>query len=262
MTKSKNLLTVQHYGDATDKDAGASRPVRNEQAQQREQEDHHRGVPCDHAAVRPAVGHRQPHYVEVPPEGIFDMFECTELTYHVNAEKELKTTLTLSPPPSGGAGGSERRVWVVDCDQHGIGRHDAVRPGSPIIAGSYPDAWSPVQLAELPFMTLVEEAAKARPSRRRRTRTAAAIDAAPLVRRGFMTFLPYSERSKDVQDGTRAPRLGRAEVRGARHPSSRSRAPTPRMRKRPCSSSAASSFKLKKDHDTEVFLLSSSSDTS
>ena len=38
------------------------------------------------------------HYVEVPPEGIFDMFECTQLTYHVNAEKELKTTLTLSPP--------------------------------------------------------------------------------------------------------------------------------------------------------------------
>ena len=49
------------------------------------------------------------HYVEVPPEGIFDMFECTELTYHVNAEKELKTTLMLSPPPSSGAAERRRR---------------------------------------------------------------------------------------------------------------------------------------------------------
>ena len=46
------------------------------------------------------------HYVEVPPEGIFDMFECTELTYNVDAKDKLTTSLTLSPPPSGGSEGA------------------------------------------------------------------------------------------------------------------------------------------------------------
>jgi hypothetical protein len=42
----------------------------------------------------------------VPLEGIFETFECIELTYTVDAEKILKTKRVLSPPPSGCAGGS------------------------------------------------------------------------------------------------------------------------------------------------------------
>ena len=81
------------------------------------------------------------HYVEVPPEGIFDMFECTELTYHVDAEKELKTTLTLSPPPSGGgaAGRRRRRLRTVESQhEHGDGAAQSGRR-SRLSDDQYPD---------------------------------------------------------------------------------------------------------------------------
>ena len=41
------------------------------------------------------------HYVECPPEGIFDVLECTGLKYEVQPDQTLNTTLTLSPPPAG-----------------------------------------------------------------------------------------------------------------------------------------------------------------
>jgi len=40
------------------------------------------------------------HYVEVPPEGIFNVLEVVELDYTIDAQGTLKTTLTLAPPPS------------------------------------------------------------------------------------------------------------------------------------------------------------------
>lgn len=46
------------------------------------------------------------HYVEVPPEGIFDVLECTRLSYSVDAEGTLKTTLTLAPIPNSGSAGA------------------------------------------------------------------------------------------------------------------------------------------------------------
>lgn len=42
----------------------------------------------------------QTHYVEIPPEGIFNELECIELEYNLGADGELSTTLTLAPPPS------------------------------------------------------------------------------------------------------------------------------------------------------------------
>ena len=51
------------------------------------------------------------HYVEVPPEGIFDMFECTELTYNVDAKDKLTTSLTLIPSLQ-----EARKVLVVGLD--------------------------------------------------------------------------------------------------------------------------------------------------
>jgi len=103
------------------------------------------------------------HYVEVPPEGIFDMFECTELTYHVNAEKELKTTLTLSPPPSGGSGGSgggggfglSALTSVMN-----IGSARRSQAGVSLSANTYPDPWTAPMLSELPFMSMAESLIK------------------------------------------------------------------------------------------------------
>lgn len=40
------------------------------------------------------------HYVEIPPEGVFDVMEVIELTYNVSTDG-LTTSLTLSPPPIG-----------------------------------------------------------------------------------------------------------------------------------------------------------------
>jgi len=158
--KSKNLLTIPHYGDATDKElerrARFEMNKRNSASQKITIEVFHvqsgSGAPWD-------IGNC--HYVEVPPEGIFDMFECTDLTYHVNADKELKTTLTLSPPPSGGAGSAGGGGgFGLSLLNMGIGAARRSQANIPIVDGQYPDAWGPPMLSELPLMSLVELAAK------------------------------------------------------------------------------------------------------
>jgi hypothetical protein len=44
------------------------------------------------------------HYVEIPPEGIYEVMECTALVYEVTADK-LETRMELSAAPSGGVEG-------------------------------------------------------------------------------------------------------------------------------------------------------------
>jgi prophage tail gpP-like protein len=152
-------ITVQHYGDADDKTlerrARFEMNKRNSESKKITIEVFHvqtpSGQPWD-------IGNT--HYVEVPCEGIFDTFECTELSYHVDAEKTLKTTLTLSPPPSGGAGGSGGGFGLSALNM-GMGAARRSQAGVTMSDDSYPDPWSPPQLGELPFMTLVEAAAKA-----------------------------------------------------------------------------------------------------
>jgi len=158
--KSKNLLTIPHYGDATDKElerrARFEMNKRNSASQKITIEVFHvqsSSGPWD-------IGNC--HYVEVPPEGIFDVFECTELTYHVNAEKELKTTLTLSPPPSGGAGGGSGGGggFGLSALNMGMGRARRSQANIPIVDGQYPDPWTPPMLSELPLISLAEAAVK------------------------------------------------------------------------------------------------------
>jgi prophage tail gpP-like protein len=156
--KDKCILCVQHYGDADDKTlerrARFEMNKRNSDSQKITIEVFHvqtpSGKPWD-------IG--DTHYVEVPPEGIFDMFECTELTYHVNAEKELKTTLVLSPPPSGGTGGASGGFGLSGLNMS-IGSARRSQAGVTLSDASYPDPWTPPMLGELPLMSLVEEAAK------------------------------------------------------------------------------------------------------
>ena len=104
------------------------------------------------------------HYVEVPPEGIFDVFEVTELEYSVDAEKELKTTLTLSPPPSGGEGGGD-----ADGGGFGLGALVSVmnmgaarrsQAGVTMAAGQYPAPWSPPVLSVMSLITAVDAVAQ------------------------------------------------------------------------------------------------------
>ncbi len=102
------------------------------------------------------------HYVEIPPEGIFDVFEVIELTYYVDHEKTLKTKLTLSPPPSGGAGGASGGFGLSSISQT-LGMARAGQAGFALQAGSYPAPWTGPTLSELPQQTLVEAAAKQKP---------------------------------------------------------------------------------------------------
>jgi hypothetical protein len=92
------------------------------------------------------------HYVEVPPEGIFDMFECTELTYTVDAKDKLTTSLTLSPPPSAGGG----EGFGLSSINFATGAARIAQAGISMIAGQFPAPWLPPDLSILPLMSQTE----------------------------------------------------------------------------------------------------------
>jgi hypothetical protein len=96
------------------------------------------------------------HYVQIPCEGVFDMFECIELTYTVNAKDTVKTSLVLSPPPSGGTGGGSGGTGLESLNMN-IGNVARAQSGVVMSADTYPDPWTPPQLVEMPFLTVAEE---------------------------------------------------------------------------------------------------------
>lgn len=139
-------ITVQHYGDAT-KEA-LERRARFE-ANKRSSRSKTLTVEVFHVQARNGepwdVGTL--HYVEVPPEGIFDTFECTAVNYTVTNDETLKTTLTLSPPPKGGSasvGGLESFESAAG-EINGAARKRQF--GVTFAAGSYPQPWSGPVLA-------------------------------------------------------------------------------------------------------------------
>jgi len=130
---------VQHYGDATpdalDRRAKFEADKRNAQSLRVTVDVFHvqtpSGEPWDLGTL---------HYVEVPPEGIFNVLECVEITYTVDAQGTLKTTLTLAPPPSSNDGkpvsdkasmGQQRR------SQLGVNALDIWEPSDLDFAGQY-----------------------------------------------------------------------------------------------------------------------------
>lgn len=44
------------------------------------------------------------HYVQIPPAGVFGVFEIVGLSYNVSNDRQLKTTITLAPPTTSSAG--------------------------------------------------------------------------------------------------------------------------------------------------------------
>lgn len=146
-------LTIQLYGDATDemlekrgkfeadKRATESKRVTVEVFHVQQMG----GAPWDIGLL---------HYVEVPPEGVFDVMECIELTYDVDAHGTLKTTLVLAPPPSGPiAGGVGNNVGglltkamptFLDAVARGAARRSQL--GVTIEPGKYPASWGGADL--------------------------------------------------------------------------------------------------------------------
>jgi prophage tail gpP-like protein len=184
-------LTVQHYGDGDEKTL-----ERRARFEMNKRSADSKKITIETFGVQSPSGRPwdigTTHYVEVPPEGIFDQFECTGLNYAVNADKTFKTTLTLSPPPSAGSGGAggggssgsagaaattfaagtsaaqtsnpmsqSSGGYGLDSIDMNIGAARRAQFGVPIVAGQFPSPWRPAQLAELPLQSLVEAAAKA-----------------------------------------------------------------------------------------------------
>lgn len=142
---NKAVVTLQHYGDGTpealerrarfeaNKRTSASKSVNIEvfgvQAD---------GSPWDVGNV---------HYVEVPPEGIFDPMECTSLNYVVDASNTLKTVLTLSPLPSGGVSGGSAGTGFDLPGLDDLKSIGSSRRGSMMAAVNFPVSWSGPNLA-------------------------------------------------------------------------------------------------------------------
>lgn len=136
-------INVQHYGNGTDE--ALKRRARFE-ANKRSSRS--KTVTIEVFHVQPRSG--QPwdvgtlHYVEIPPEGIFDIFECTSLNYTVTNNGELKTTLTLSPPPVGGGATGSGLASFGQGVQQLLADTGARRAalGVTFAAGQYPSPWS------------------------------------------------------------------------------------------------------------------------
>lgn len=144
-------LIIQHYGDGSDealdrratfeaeKRASKSKKVTIDvfHVQSRD------GTPWDVGTL---------HYLEIPPEGIFDVFECTGVQYTVQPDQTLKTTLTLSPPPTGGLSGATVPTDIANfaTDFLSIGAARRRSAGIELQAGQFPSPWNSADLASIP----------------------------------------------------------------------------------------------------------------
>lgn len=146
-------LTIQFYGDATDE--ALERRGKLEADQRAQQAKNIRvtmfgvlqqsGQPFD-------IGNL--HYVEIPPEGVFEVLECVEVEYTVDANGTYQTVCTMAPPPSSGVSGGASKTGGLT--QEGLpGYSDAQALGAARRAqfninlepGSYPLSWGPASLA-------------------------------------------------------------------------------------------------------------------
>lgn len=142
-------ITVQMYGDATDEQL-----ERRARFEANKHSSRAKTVSIDVFHVQSRSGAPwdvgQLHYVEIPPEGIFETFECTAVNYTVTNDKELKTTLTLSPPPAGGGGGIGGGLLSFSGVGGAVGIDGAARraaAGITIAAGQFPAPWTGPSLA-------------------------------------------------------------------------------------------------------------------
>lgn len=140
---NKAPTVIQHYGDADDEtlERRARFEANNRMAASRE--------------VNVKVFHVQPdgnpwdignlHYVEVPCEGVFDMMECTGISYELTPES-ANTTLRLSPAPSTGitGGGNFTGLGSLNklvTDLMLLGANRKAQMGVVTQPGQYPASW-------------------------------------------------------------------------------------------------------------------------
>lgn len=163
---------VQHYGDATsealERRANFETNKRSSESKTLTIDVFHvqssNGAPWDIGTL---------HYCEIPPEGIFDVFEVTELVYKVQNDKKISTTLTLSPPPANTAGSSAGAgagltqsglsglgaiVDTVGSGIHALASARRQALGVTFAPGQYPAPWSGPAVRVIPVPTPAEMA--------------------------------------------------------------------------------------------------------
>lgn len=163
--------TVQHYGDATPE---ALERRANFETNERSQQSKKLTISVFH--VQDSTGEPWDigtlHYCEIPPEGIFDVFEVTELVYNVQNDKKISTTLTLSPPPANTAGASaptplsEQGLSGLSAVVAGVGAGLQVLANARRLAagvtfapGQYPAPWSSPDVSIVPVPSPADLAA-------------------------------------------------------------------------------------------------------
>lgn len=146
-------ITIQHYGDGTpealerratfeaNKRISSSKTVTIEVFHVQSN-----GNPWDVGNV---------HYVEVPPEGLFEAMECTSLEYTVDAKETLRTKLTLAPLPTASVGGGSTdsafgfgdiaNTFVSTLVSFGASRR--AQFGVTYQPGVYPASWGSAELS-------------------------------------------------------------------------------------------------------------------
>lgn len=146
-------LTIQFYGDATDE--ALERRGKLEADQRAQQAKNIRttmfgvlqqsGQPFD-------VGNL--HYVEIPPEGVFEVLECIEVEYTVDASGTYQTVCTMAPPPSSGVSGGASKTSSLTqeslpgySDAQALGAARRAQFNISLEPGSYPLSWGPASLA-------------------------------------------------------------------------------------------------------------------
>jgi prophage tail gpP-like protein len=80
------------------------------------------------------------HYVEIPPEGIYNEFVVDTLTYFCDAKGVLKTELKLVPVAAGGGGAGNGSPATSDIAAYGASR--AAQAGLTYSTGTYPSPWT------------------------------------------------------------------------------------------------------------------------
>jgi prophage tail gpP-like protein len=149
VASNKAPITIQHYGDGT-KDALERRA--KFEANKRTAASKDVSIEVFHVVAQVVpwdVGNE--HYVEIPPEGIFTVMECTSLTYEVDAEGTLKTSLRLSPLPASGSSGGAAEATPSPQRENlmSIGPMRRASLGVPETATGYPGSWGAPELAVL-----------------------------------------------------------------------------------------------------------------
>jgi len=136
---NKAVVTLQHYGDGTPEalERRAKFEANKRMAESKSVNIEVFGVQANGEPWD--VGNI--HYVEIPPEGIFDPMECTSLSYVVDASSTLKTTLTLSPLPSGGVSGGSSGAGFDMPGLDDIISAGASRRGLALSSVEYPVSW-------------------------------------------------------------------------------------------------------------------------